>query len=58
VNDIPFTDIREIDDISTVRTYLHDGWMCVEIYKKKVQVFDSVEFEERPVYILANPEGG
>jgi hypothetical protein len=58
MNDLPYTDIREVDDISTVRTYLHNGWLCLEIYKKKVQVFESDEFEERPVYILGNTEGG
>lgn len=58
MNDIPYTDIREVENLSEVRTYLHAGWFCLEIYKKKVQVPHSVEFEERPVYILGNPQGG
>jgi hypothetical protein len=58
LNDIPYTDIREIEDVSTVRTYLHNGWFCLEIYKKKAQVFGTDEFEERPVYIMGDPHGG
>ena len=58
MNEIPYTDIREIEDISEVRTYLHGGWLCLEIYKKRVQLPHSSEFEERPVYILGNPQGG
>lgn len=58
MNDIPYVDIREVDNISELRTYLGDGWMCLEIYKKKSQVFGTDEFEERAVYIVGNPQGG
>jgi hypothetical protein len=58
MNDIPYIDIREVEDISEVRTYLGDGWLCLEIYKKKSQVFGTNEFEEKAVYILGNPQGG
>jgi hypothetical protein len=58
MNDIPYIDIREVDNISEVRTRLSDGWLCLEIYKKKSQVFGTTEFEEKPIYILGNPEGG
>ena len=58
MNDIPYVDIREVDNISELRTYLGDGWMCLEIYKKKSQVFGTGEFEEKAVYIVGNPQGG
>jgi len=58
MNDIPYIDIREVDNISEVRTHLSDGWLCLEIYKKKSHVCGTNEFEERPIYILGNPEGG
>jgi hypothetical protein len=58
MNDIPYVDIREVDNISELRTYLGNGWMCLEIYKKKSQVFGTDEFEEKPVYIVGNPQGG
>jgi hypothetical protein len=59
MNDIrfiePFSDIREETDLSTVRLLLHGGWFLLEIYKKKKEVpYSSGEYEEYPVYILAN----
>jgi hypothetical protein len=59
MNEIPFSDIKEFDDLSLVRTHLQNGWMCLEIYKKKRQVFGTNdEFEEKPVYVLGDPQGG
>lgn len=58
MNDIPYVDIREVDNISELRTYLSDGWLCLEIYKKKSQVFGTNEFEDKVVYIVGNPQGG
>lgn len=58
MNDIPYAEIREEADISIVRALIQSGWMCLEIYKKKAQVFSTDEFEEKPVYIMGNPQGG
>jgi hypothetical protein len=58
LNDTPYTEVAEVTDLPIVRTYLQSGWFILEIYKKKVQVYESHEFEEQPVYIMGNPEGG
>ena len=60
MNDLPFTDIREETNASTAKLLLHSGWMILRIYvrKREVPYSDPVEFEEYPVYILGNLEGG
>ncbi len=60
MNDLPFTDIREETDASSTKLLLHSGWMILQIYIRKREVYRSnpVEFEEYPVYILGNMEGG
>ncbi len=60
MNDTPYSDIREETDASTVRLLIHSGWMVLEIYRRKreVRYSDPKEFEEYPVYILGNTEGG
>jgi hypothetical protein len=59
VNDIPYSEIKECEDFAEVRLHVQNGWICLNIYKKKVQVFGtSSDFEEKPVYIMGNPQGG
>ena len=58
MNDIPYSEIREEEDLAVVRALMHAGWFCLEIYKKKAEVYNSNEFEEKPVYIMVNPHGG
>lgn len=60
MNDIPFMDIREETDPTQVRLAMESGWFLLEIYKRKRQVPYSSppEFEEYPVFIVANPKGG
>jgi len=60
MNDIPYMDIQEEQDFSRVRLALQNGWFLLEIYKRKRQVpySDPPEFEEYPVFIVANPQGG
>jgi hypothetical protein len=58
LNDTPYTEVTELSDLPTVRTHLHNGWFILEIYKKKVEVYGTHEFEEQPVYIMGNPAGG
>lgn len=60
MNDLPYTDIREETEPSTVRVLIHDGWMVLRIYlrKREIRYSDPKEFEEYPVYILGNLEGG
>ena len=60
MNDLPFTDLREETDVHTAKLLIQKGWMILEIYRRKRQVYrsDPVEFEEYPVYVLGNMEGG
>jgi len=60
MNDTPYSEFREATDLSTVNTLVHGGWMVVRIYlrKREVRYSDPKEFEEYPVYILGNMEGG
>ena len=60
MNDLPFTDIREETEPTTARLLLNNGWMILRIYirKREVRHSDPKEFEEYPVYILGNMEGG
>ena len=60
MNDLPYTDIREATDIHTAKLLIQSGWMILEIYRRKRQIYrsDPMEFEEYPVYILGNMEGG
>jgi hypothetical protein len=60
MNDTPYSDVREEIELHVVRTLIHGGWMILEIYRRKreVKYSDPKEFEEYPVYILGNTEGG
>ena len=60
MNDTPYSDIREETEVHVVRTLISAGWMVLEIYRRKreVRYSDPKEFEEYPVYILGNLEGG
>ena len=60
MNDTPYSDITEETELSDVRLRIANGWMVLEIYRRKKQVYGSnpIEFEEYPVYILGNTEGG
>ena len=60
MNDIPYSDVREETQIHVVRTLIRDGWLVLEVYRRKreVRFSDPVEFEEYPVYILGNILGG
>ncbi len=60
MNDTPHSDFREETELNVVRTLVRAGWMVVEIYRRKreVRYSDPKEFEEYPVYILGNTEGG
>ena len=60
MNDLPFTDLREETNASTAKLLLQSGWMILRVYirKREVPYSDPVEFEEYPVYILGNMEGG
>ena len=60
MNDIPYSEIREETEVSNVRLHIANGWMLVEIYRRKreVRYSNPTEFEEYPVYILGNTQGG
>jgi hypothetical protein len=60
MNDTPYNDIREETEIITVRGLIKSGWMILEIYRRKreVQYSSPTEFEEYPVYILGDTQGG
>ena len=60
MNEIPFSNIAEETDIDQVRLAVKTGWMVLEIYRRKreVKFSDPVEFEEYPVYIIGDPNGG
>ena len=60
MNDIPYMDIQEEESIHQVRLALQSGWFLLEIYKRKrqVQYSDPPEFEEYPVFIVANSKEG
>ena len=60
MNDTPYSEIREETEPGTVNLLLHNGWMILSIYlrKKEVRYSNPKAFEEYPVYILGNTEGG
>lgn len=60
MNDIPYMNIQEEEDASRVRLALRSGWFLLEIYKRKRQVpySDPPEFEEYPVFIIADSQEG
>lgn len=60
INDTPYSEIVEEIEIGNVRLKIANGWMVLDIYHRKRDVFgsDPVEFEEYPVYILGNTQGG
>ena len=60
MNEIPFSDLNEETEIDRVRLAVANGWMILEIYRRKRQVpfSEPPEFEEYAVYILGNPDGG
>ena len=60
MNDTPYSEIREETEPGTVNLLLHNGWMILRIYlrKREVRYSSPKEFEEYPVYILGNMEGG
>ena len=60
MNDTPYTEVREETESTTVNLLLHNGWMILKVYIRKSEVrFSSPkEWEEYPVYILGNMEGG
>lgn len=60
MNDTPYSEVREVTEATTVNLLLHNGWMILRVYlrKREVRYSDPKEFEEYPVYILGNSEGG
>ena len=60
MNDTPYSEILEVTDSSKVNLLLHGGWMILRIYlrKREVRYSNPKEFEEYPVYVLGNMEGG
>ncbi len=60
MNDTPYSDIREETDPHNVTYLIHDGWIVLEIYRRKREVpySNPKEFEEYPVYILGKTQGG
>ena len=54
MNDVAYSDIREVDEPTAVRALLQAGWTLLEIYlrKREVKFSDPKEFEDYPVYIL------
>ncbi len=60
MNDLPYTDLWEETDVTAARLRMQSGWMLLRVYLRKRQVYrsDPVEFEEYPVYVLGNMEGG
>ena len=60
MNDTPYSEVREVTELTTVNLLLHHGWMILRIYLRKSEVRYShpKEFEEYPVYILGNTHGG
>jgi hypothetical protein len=58
LNDIPYKEVEELTNFPTVQTYVHSGWLILEIYKRKRQIPHTKEFEEYAVYVVGNPEGG
>ncbi len=60
MNDTPYSEIREVTDPTKVNLLLHNGWMILRIYtrKREVRYSHPKEFEEYPVYILGDTQGG
>ena len=60
MNDTPYSEIIEETEIGRVRLFIANGWMLLEIYRRKreVRYSNPTEFEEYPVYILGNTQGG
>lgn len=60
MNDTPYSDVREETSIHVVNTLVHGGWMILRIYlrKREIKHSDPSEFEEYPVYILGDTQGG
>ena len=60
MNDTPYSEVREEIEPTTVNLLLHNGWMILRIYlrKREVRYSNPKEFEEYPVYVLGNMEGG
>ena len=60
MNDTPYSEIKKESDLLRVRLAIQNGWMLLEIYRRKreVQYSNPLVFEEYPVYILGNTLGG
>jgi hypothetical protein len=59
INDVPYSDITEETDIVKVRARVSAGWMLLDIYHRKKEVYgsDPVQFDEYAVYILGKRQG-